>query len=475
MKFFIRLLVISAVMAAPSVGAQPMEGFADMVERVSPAVVNISTSIQPSDISSAAPNPALPAQNPFAGTPFEGFFDDFLQGLPNGGSMGAQNSLGSGVIISADGYVVTNNHVVEKADAIVVTLSDETDLKAKVIGTDPKTDLALLKITRDAPFPFITMGNSDALRVGDWVLAIGNPFGFGGTVTAGIISARGRHIGAGPYDDFLQTDTAINPGNSGGALLNNQGELVGVPSIIAGRGTNVGIGFAIPVDTVQLIVRQIKEFGAPVRGWLGVQIQSVDDDLSRVMKLQNKNGALVSAINPGSPAEKAGFKTGDVIIAYNGKPVNKVVDLPRQVAETRIGTRVDVLVVRDGKRLTLNPTLSKMAEETALNEATPATGKAVHPSLFGLQVADLTDILRQRFGLEKGAHGVVVIAIDRKSPAADANLRVGDVVLKVNQQTIRTEADMRQAMAADTDNSLLLLVSRGGSHMFVALNKNTQP
>jgi len=469
MKLFWHTLALTVVVWAQSSVAQPMEGFADMVERVSPAVVNISTKIKPKVVDSQAR--PLQQQNPFEGTPFENFFDEFMQGMPEGRS-GVQNSLGSGVIISADGYVVTNNHVVEKADEIIVTLADETELKAKLIGADPKNDLALLKVERKSPFPFVKLGSSEDLRVGDWVVAIGNPFGFGGTVTAGIISARGRHIGAGPYDDFLQTDAAINPGNSGGALLNNEGELVGIPSIIAGRGTNVGIGFAIPAETVQLIVRQLKEFGAPVRGWLGVQIQPVDEDLAKAMKLPNKNGALVAAVNEGSPAEKVGFKTGDVIVSYNGKAITKVVDLPRQVAETSVGSRVNIEVVRDGKRLTLSPTIAKMTEEVEVADKTGVTEKPNTKGVFGLQVADLTDLLRQRFGLDKDARGVVVVGIDRRSPAAEANLRVGDVVLKVNQDTVRTEAEFRKQVAADGDGSVLLLVSRQGTNLFVALNKD---
>ena len=461
-------LALAVTVWAQSSFAQPMEGFADMVERVSPAVVNISTSIKPK----MTDNQAVPQiQNPFAGTPFENFFDDFLQNMPQG--MGPQNSLGSGVIISADGYVVTNNHVVERADEIIVTLADESELKAKVIGTDPKNDIALIKVERAQPLPFVKLGNSEKLRVGDWVVAIGNPFGFGGTVTAGIISARGRHIGAGPYDDFLQTDAAINPGNSGGALLNKDGDLVGIPSIIAGRGTNVGIGFAIPSETVQLIVRQLKEFGAPVRGWLGVQIQPVDEDLAKAMKLPNRNGALVAAISPNSPGEKAGFKVGDVIVSYNGKAVNKMVDLPRQVAETSVGTKVDIEVVRDGKRQTLSPTIARMAEEAPVAEGKGGiVEKPGAKSVFGLQVADLNDLLRQRYGLGKDTTGVVVLGIDRRSPAAEANIRPGDIILKVNQQSVKNEAEIRKQVAADTDGNVLLLVARDGNNLFVGLTKD---
>jgi serine protease Do len=247
---------------------------------------------------------------------------------------------------------------------------------------------------------------------------------------------------------------------------------VGIPSIIAGRGTNVGIGFAIPAETVQLIVRQLKEFGAPVRGWLGVQIQPVDEDLAKAMKLPNKTGALVAAVNEASPAEKAGFKTGEVIVSYNGKAITKVVDLPRQVAETSVGSKVTIEVVRDGKRLTLSPTIAKMTEEVEVADKGGITEKPSGKGVFGLQVADLTDLLRQRFGLDKDARGVVVVGVDRRSPAAEANLRVGDLVLKVNQDNVRNEAEFRKQVAADGDGSVLLLVSRQGVNLFVALNKD---
>ena len=450
------------------VQAQPLTGFADMVERIGPAVVNISTEARP--VVTAAPE-----QSPRSGPPtsLEEFFRNFLESFP--AQRSPANSLGSGVIISPDGYLVTNYHVIARADAIKVTLLDDTELTAKVIGSDEKNDLALLKVDAKKPLAFIRLGDSDKVRAGDWVVALGNPFGLGHSVSAGIISARGRDLGHGPYDDFLQTDAAVNPGSSGGALVNAHGELVGINTAIFTRaGGYDGVAFAIPANTVERTVKQLKQFGQPIRGWLGVQIQPVTTEIAAALGLKERHGALVASVTPNSPAAAAGFREGDVILTYQGQALNEMRQLPRLVADTKIGTKAKVEVLRAGQRLPLTVQIAQMPSQAEAAEPTlarRAESKAERATL-GLELADLNDLLRQQFMLEGGTKGVVVLGINRRSPAAEANVRVGDVIVQINQQPVATVADVRRLVAADKDDNILLLLNRRGQNLFVAVDRS---
>ena len=419
--------VQTASAVSPGDSARAPGSFAELAEKVKPAVVNIGTT----KVVRGG------TRSPFGGgAPFDRyfgdeFFDRFFGDAPR--REFKQQSLGSGFIISSDGYIFTNNHVVEHADKIIVKLSDGREYEAKIIGKDAKTDIALIKIKPNENLPVAEIGDSDKLRVGDWVLAIGNPFGLEQTVTAGIVSAKGRVIGAGPYDNFIQTDASINPGNSGGPLYNLKGEMVGINTAIYSRtGGNIGIGFAIPANMAKNVINQLKEHGKVVRGWLGVMIQPVTPELAAQFKLDRPIGALVGEVSPGSPAEKAGIKPGDVIVEFNGKEISQMSMLPNLVAETTVGSRAEITLYRKGAVKKLPVTIAKLSEEqAAVSEPAETLSKSL-----GLGVQDLTPEIAAALGITD-AHGVLVTGVEPSSPAALAGLRRGDLILEVNQKPVR--------------------------------------
>ncbi len=462
-------LAILAFVASPGRGmAQPVPAsFADLAEKLIPAVVNISTAQK---IEAPEGMPELPK-----GSPFEDLFRDFLDknGRPAPRTV---KSLGSGFVISAEGHIVTNNHVIEGADEITIIFSDGRRLDAKVLGTDKKTDLALLKVEPEEPLPFVSFGDSDAMRVGDWVLAIGNPFGFGSSVSAGIISARNRDINAGPYDDFIQTDAAINRGNSGGPLFNLKGEVIGIATaIISPTGGSIGLGFAVPSNLAKGVIDQLMKYGTTRRGWLGVRIQTVDEEMAQALGMEKAIGALVAEVTPGSPAEEAGIQIGDVIVRFDGKEVKEMRELPRIVANTEVGKTVRVVVFRKGKTQTLKVKVGLLEEkESAVAPATPndALPERALDSL-GLTLAPLSDEARAKYGLADEVTGVVVTDVDPSGPAAAKGIKPGDVVVEVGQQPVATPEDVEQRVSAARDagrKTVLFLVQTGPDLRFVPLS-----
>ena len=450
--------------AIASTADQPAS-FVDIAKKDSPAVVNISTT-QKVQRRRRQPQFPPPGPGPFGeDDPFAEFFRRFFGERP---PLGQQRSLGSGFIISEDGYVLTNNHVIGDADKITVRLSSNEEYTAKVVGADEKTDIALIKITPKHPLPTLSLGTSARLQVGDWVVAIGNPFGLEQTVTAGIVSAKGRAIGAGPYDDFIQTDASINPGNSGGPLLNLNGEVIGInTAIMSQSGGNIGIGFAIPIDLAKPIVAQLKSRGKVTRAWLGVAIQDVTPELAKSFGLQEPHGALVAEVTKDGPADKAGLKRGDVITAFNGTPVTESHELPAVVAESAVGTQVDVTVLRDGQEHTFTVTLGKLTDQQARAES----GSEGDTS-WGMTVANLTPETLRQFQLERKQTGVVIVDVEDGSPAARAGLQPGDIIEEVNRQPVTSVDDFTTALAGGKDtNTLLLLVRRGENALFFALSK----
>lgn len=437
---------------------------AEVAQKAMPAVVNISTTQKIERRRAPFPFP-MPDPGPFGEKdPFEEFFRRFFGDRPPFG--GPLRSLGSGFIISEDGYIITNHHVIREADKITVRLSmlREEEYQATIVGTDEKTDLALIKIEAKHSLPTLPLGNSTNLRVGDWVIAIGNPFGLEQTVTIGIVSAKGRVIG-GPYDDFIQTDASINPGNSGGPLLNLAGEVVGVNTAIFSRGGgNIGIGFAIPIDLAKTVVAQLRETGAVTRAWLGVMIQAVTPELARSFGLQETRGALVAEVTPGSPAAQVGMQRGDIIVEFNGTAIRDSHELPALVAQSPVGSRAKVTVLRDGKERTFSVTLGELKDQ----EARAQSGE----SQWGMTVADLSPELARRFQLEQDRKGVVVVDIEPGSPADTGGLRPGDIIEEVNRQPVSTVKDFTTAVAsAKGRETLLLLVRRGNTTSFFALRQ----
>jgi serine protease Do len=421
--------------------------FAQVVKKVERAVVNIST------------EQVLRGRSRRPGGPFDDFFERFFgQQLPE--RQRRRNSLGSGVIVDRRGYILTNNHVVEEADEITVTLFDEREFKAKVVGTDPPTDLAVLKIEGESDFPAAAIGDSDELAVGDWVLAVGNPFGLGHTVTAGIISAKGRVIRQGPYDDFLQTDAAINPGNSGGPLINMKGEVIGVNSnILSASGGNMGIGFAIPAKLVRKVYDQLVAQGSVTRGWLGVTIGNLTPDLARGFGLEGKKGALVQdLVGEDSPAARAGIKAGDVIVEFNGRKVESDHELVQLVADVNPGESVEVKFYRDGKLQTARVKLAKreidMVEDRSRREQTDDRGR------LGVTAQDLTPQLAAQVGTSS-RDGVLILQVDPDGPAADAGLNRGDIIHEANREPVRKLEDLQGILAkVPAGGDLLLRIER---------------
>jgi len=449
-RFFLTLAaLVAALVALPgSVLATPPD-FVKLAEELKPAVVNISTS---KTVQSQAPR--------FRGDPFfEDFFERFFPGQPPSGRR--QNSLGSGFIISAEGDILTNNHVIDEADEIKVALSDGRSFTASVTGRDPKLDLALLKIEAQGELPVAKLGNSDTLKTGEWVMAIGNPFGLDETVTVGIVSAKGRVIGAGPYDDFIQTDASINPGNSGGPLFNTAGEVVGINTAIIARGQ--GIGFAIPVNAASMVLGQLKEDGRVIRGWLGVSVQPLTPELAESFGLDSSKGALVAEVVSGSPAEAAGFMRGDILLRFDGREVEQMSDLPRIVAATPVGDEVKAEIFRKGKTITLKVKVGELDEKIA---GAPATGGKVP---LGLSVSEVTPELQQSLGLQS-RQGVVVTGIAPDSSAADSELRRGDLILEIDGEAIDSPKVFRQTLENATKGKLFrLLVQRRDSLFYTTL------
>ena len=452
------------------------QSVAPLAEKLSGAVVNISTT-QIAKSPEGVPLPKVPK-----GSPFEDFFEEFFN--KRGGKGGPQDrkvsSLGSGFVVDGvEGLIVTNNHVIEGADEIIINFHDGTKLKVdKVLGKDSKADIALLKVTPKTPLKAVPFGSSSNMKVGDWVMAIGNPFGLGGTVTAGIISAKQRDINAGPYDDFIQTDAAINRGNSGGPLFNMDGEVIGVnTAIISPTGGSIGIGFAVPSDTVQAVVQQLKEFGEVRRGWLGVKIQTVSEDIAESLGVAENTGALVSAVTPESPAAKAGLQPGDLILKFDGKDVSTMRGLPRLVAQAPIGKSVDMELLRGGDKKTIQVVVGRLEEEDVeadLKEPDKKDEEQAKPeTVLGLSVTPLTDELRTQLGFDKKVKGLLVTGIDPDSPAAGKNLKLGDVIVEAQQNPITTVDDLNAALEkvkkANGRQVLMLVEDSKGDTRFVAL------
>ena len=463
------VVVLCAIIFFPIalLAADRPDSFADQAERLSPSVVNISTTTIVND----GPGAEMPQFPP--GSPFEEFFKNFGD---NNRQRKAQ-SLGSGFIIDSKGIVVTNHHVIENAEEIRVILADETSFTAKVLGQDKKTDIAVLKIEPgDTALTAVAFGNSDDLRVGDWVLAIGNPFGLGGTVTAGIVSARGRDIGNGPYDDFIQTDASINRGNSGGPLFNINGEVIGINTAIYSQsGGSVGIGFAISSNLASRVASQLAEFGQTRRGWLGVFIQEVTPDIAESLGLDAAAGALVSSVNESSPAAKGGVQPGDVILKFDGKVIDKMRDLPRIVAETDIGKKVSVDLFRQGESKTLKITLGELekAELVGLAGDKSPSDRSIQSFVsLGFSVQTLTQELAGEMGLGKDKTGVVVTEVVPGSPAAEKNLQVGDLLRRFGQRPVKGVAELAKDINDAEEggrSGVLILIERDGRERFVQI------
>ena len=466
----------------PAEAREAPGSFADMAERLLPAVVNIATSQQ------------MPAERrrgdipqPPPGSPLEDLFREFFGdrgdrgGRPDRPRRGT--SLGSGFVIDPTGYIVTNNHVIDGADEITVLLHDDTQLKAKLVARDSKVDIAVLKVEppNRKPMAFVKFGDSDKSRIGDWVVAIGNPFGLGGTVTAGIVSARSRDIG-GQYDDYIQTDAAINKGNSGGPLFNMDGDVIGInTAIYSPTGTSLGIGFAIPSNMARPLVEQLREFGRVRRGWIGVQIQSISEDMAESFGLDKPRGALIAGVTPNGPAEKSGLKQRDVILTFDGKEVPDSKKLPRIVADSKVGDTVDVVVMRGGKRTTLKLKVGELEDSDKQQAAAKGSGKGPAPKEsdppgtiepFGVTVARLTDTLREKHGLQNAQKGVVVVKVAEGSPAAEKGIKVGDLILEVAQTEVNSPTDVQNKVKELRDQkkkAAVLLVESKGDPRFVAL------
>ncbi len=461
---------VSAVLARPA-----PDSFADLVEGLSPAVVNISTTQRVGGEAGGMGRGQGPGAGP-GDSPFDEFFREFFgDRLPRGGEREVR-SLGSGFVIDPSGYIVTNNHVVGEATGIQVTFSNDLVLDATVVGNDEATDLAVIKVNHDEPLPHVSFGNSDTARVGDWVMAIGNPFGLGGSVSAGIVSARNRNIGAGRYDDFIQTDAAINRGNSGGPLFNTAGEVIGVNTvIITPTGASVGVGFAISSALARGVVDQLIEFGETRRGWLGVQIQRVNEDIAESFGLADAKGAVVSGVSQGSPAAAGGVQMGDVILSFDGETVGNERDLSRIVAGTPIGKSVSVVVWREGARRTLSVEIGELNEEKLANfrpvgASGGESGAERELTNLGVTLSELDERLRDRFDVSESITGVLVTEVDPDGPASGQLYR-GDVIVQVQQTDVTAPSEVEDKLTSRntaSEKPVLFLVNRGGQLTFVA-------
>ncbi len=470
------ILLVQPVVNGGAIARGP-ESLSGLAEQVMDAVVNISASTNaPAEQQRSTPMPQLPP-----GTPFQEFFDEFMNPKgENGGKMPPQHkssSLGSGFVIDASGIVVTNNHVISDADEIMVIFNDGRKLKAEIIGKDPKVDLAVLRVKPDKPLVAVKFGDSDVEKIGDWVMAIGNPFGLGGSVSAGIISAKNRDISDQSYGQYLQTDAAINKGNSGGPLFNMEGEVIGInTAILSPTGGSIGIGFAIPSALAAPIIDQLRQFGETRRGWLGVRIQSVDDNIAETLGLGTARGALVAGVDEKGPSKIAGLEPGDVIVTFDGKPIKESRDLPRIVGQTAVGKTVDVVIVRKGKEQTMRVTLGRLDE----TDTKPAkAGEPAQPEqpvfkkVLGLDLVTINDEMRKRFSIKDTVKGVLIAKVDPNSPAAEKRLAPGDVIVEVQQEAVATPDAVSKridALKKDGKKSVLLLVANPqGDVRFVAL------
>ncbi|MCC6984295.1 MAG: Do family serine endopeptidase [Bauldia sp.] len=454
-----------AITAPPVAFANGPASIADLAAQVMPSVVNISSTT----IVAATRSPGQAPQDQPMGDLLEDFFND-----EHPDPTRRVESLGTGFIVDSEGIIVTNFHVIDGADEIVIFLNDGTRLMATLVGRDNKTDLAVLKVEPPAPLPALEFAESEAMRIGDWVMAIGNPFGLGGSVSIGILSARNRDINTGPYDDFLQTDAAINRGNSGGPLLNMNGEVVGVTTaIISPTGASVGVGFAVPAEMARYVIDQLVEFGETRRGLLGVRIQDVTIDLAEGLGMDRPRGALISGMTEDSPAVAAGIERGDVVVAFNGVPIGEMRDLPRMVASSPIDVPLDITVLRDGAEMTLSVRLARMTEDdnrAVVNDAPPAAA----PRTLGLMMAEVTDSTRRDFNIAEGVTGVVVTSVAEGSAAAEKGVVPGDIILEVGQNAVAVPADVETqlaALAAGERRAAILLLVRpdGQTTRYVAL------
>ena len=482
---FLILAPVAVVAPIPAAARPAPDSFADLAARLLPSVVNISTTQTiKSDRGREHGGPEIPQFPP--GSPFEEFFRDFFdRGLPKSDRPEAQprkgTSLGSGFIIDPGGYIVTNNHVISDADEITVILHDDTNLKAEVVGRDTKTDIALLKVKTDKPLPAAIWGDSDASRVGDWVLAIGNPFGLGGSVTAGILSARQRDINSGPYDDFLQTDASINRGNSGGPMFNMDGEVIGInTAIYSPSGGSIGIGFAIPSSLAREVVAELQnEPDHNVhRGWLGVRIQAVTDEIAESLGLDKARGALVASVSDSGPAQLGGIQAGDVVLSFDGREVSDMRRLPRLVAETPVGKTVPVTLWRKRKEDVVEVKVGRLEESDQQQASAPEVvgksgkGEGGVVRTLGLTLSGITADLKDKFSLSDDSKGVVVVDVAKDSPAAAKGVRAGDVIMEAAQEEVKSPGEVSSKIEEAKKSgrkSILLLVERQGDLRFIAL------
>ena len=474
------LMAGASLASAPVFARGAPESFADLAEQVTDAVVNISAATTVTEQRSV-PMPQLPP-----GSPFQEFFEDFFNNRGPGGQGGGEggprpqrrsNSLGSGFVIDASGIVVTKNHVIGDANDVTVIFTDGRKLKAEVVGKDAKVDLAVLRVKSDKPLKAVKFGDSDKMRIGDWVLAIGNPFGLGGSVTAGIVSARNRDISDQSYGQYIQTDAAINKGNSGGPLFNMAGEVIGInTAILSPSGGSIGIGFSVPSNMASAVIDQLQQFGETRRGWLGVRIQNVDDSIAESLGLGTARGALVAGVEEKGPAKPAGIEAGDVIVKFDGREVKESKDLPRIVGQTPGGKEVEVGIVRKGKEITRTVKLGRLEEGEKLAKlggGTPEPEKPAIKRALGMELTSLGDEARKRYSIKEGVRGVVVTKVDANSAAADKRIQPGDVIVEVQQEPVANPDALTRRIDAlkkeGKKSALLLVASAQGDMRFVAV------
>ena len=469
-------LFITFIISASSVDARSApDSFANLAAKLLPAVVNISTTSMAKQ--STGKTPELPQFPP--GSPFEDFFRDFFErNRPE--QQRNSTSLGSGFIIDKKGIVITNNHVIQDADEITVILQNNESLTAEVIGRDPKTDIAVLRVKPKKDLPYVELGDSDKMRVGDWVVAIGNPFGLGGSVTAGIVSARGRNINSGPYDDFIQTDASIIGEIQAVHCLTWKGDVIGInTAIFSPSGGSIGIGFSIPSGIANGVIKQLVKYGKTRRGWLGVRIQKVTEGISESLGLKKPEGALVASVSENSPAAKGGIRAGDVILKFNSKPIKEMRDLPRVVAETDIDKKVDVEIWRNDKKIIAQVSVGELDEEQIAKKTINPAEKAdkekeleLSIKVLGMSVGSLSDRTRKRFNLKNKSKGVVIVAVNKEGVAAEKNIKAGDIIMEVSQNGVGSPADVKKHIDAAKESgrkSVLFLIDGNGGLRFVAL------